>query len=145
MQILYDESYARVFYDAKMNTTGVKWFGPLTSDQYRRVFSKCLEFLKSYNTPNWLSDINDQGSVGPEDQQWMFTTILPEALKNGLQRIACVKLDTNDIAVENYLKALTTTISNLGIPALFFANFEQASNWLMEENEKVALKDQSSD
>lgn len=142
MQILHDESYARVFYDAKMNATGVKWFGPISSDQYRRVFNKCLEFLKSYNSPNWLSDITDQGFVTSDDQHWMFTTILPEAIKNGLKRIACVKADLNDPVSADYVKGIISATSSLNVHSAFFSNFEQATNWIMEENEKAALKDQ---
>ena len=91
MQLLLDEPYAKIIFDATTNSTSVTWHGPVTSDEYRSVFSKAIEILSAYNTPNWVSDISHQGPVSKEDQIWMLTTILPAAAKNGLKRIATIE------------------------------------------------------
>ena len=91
MQLLLDERYAKIIFDATTNSTSVTWHGPVTSAEYRSVFSKAIEILSAYNTPNWVSDISHQGPISKEDQLWMLTTILPAAAKNGLKRIATIE------------------------------------------------------
>jgi signal transduction histidine kinase len=145
MQVLYDEKHAKIFYDAKMNTTGVKWFGPVSSENYKSVFTKCLDFLKFYNTPSWLSDISEQGPIDPVVQQWMFTTILPEAARNGLKRIAGVRSDAYEPAVIEYVKGIQATIASLNLKHSFFPSFEEAANWIMEENEKASINTELGD
>ena len=103
-QLLSDETCAKILFDATTNSTSVTWHGPVTSEQYRNVLSKALEFLSAYNTPNWVSDISQQGYIEKEDQQWMLATILPEAAKNGLKRIASIQPDLIDNKVKAGLK-----------------------------------------
>jgi len=142
MQLLYNESHARIFYDAKINSTGVKWHGPVSSEQYHKVFNKCIEFLKAYNTPSWISDISDQGPISSADQQWMFNTILTEAARSGLRRIAAIRPDAGNIKGNEYLEGIKNAIARLGIDQAYFKNFEEAFNWIMEENEKAAIKNE---
>jgi signal transduction histidine kinase len=138
MQVLYDQPYARIFYDAKMNATGVKWFGPVTSEAYRKVFNKCLEFLLAYNTPNWISDISEQGPISLEDQQWMFKSILPQAVRNGLKRIAGIRPDAHDEEIVGYLNGIKATIAALNIEQAYFRDLQSAADWVMEGNERGA-------
>lgn len=137
-QVLYEQPHARIFYDAMLNSTGVVWNGPVSSEQYRSVFVKCLEFVKAYNTPNYIADLSQQGYIAREDQLWMFNEIMPEAGRHGLKRIAAVK-PKDDLKVSEYLKGITDTMSKLGIHQEFFLTFEEASNWVLHENEKAIL------
>jgi len=139
-QVLYDEPYAKIFYDAKMNATGVTWKAPVSSEQYKNAFVRCLEFLKFYNTPNWISDISEQGIIAQEDQQWMLKNILPEAVNNGLKRIAAVTANAKAAAVNEYLNEIQVIIARLNIKYAYFSTFEEAANWVIEENEKAAIK-----
>jgi signal transduction histidine kinase len=136
-QLLLDEPYAKIMFDATINSTGVTWYGPITSDQYRTVFSKALEFLSAYNTPTWVSDMSKQGQIENEDQVWMLTTILPEAAKNGLKRIASIQPNIYDPKVKAYLDAIETNISKLGIRYKSFRNSHETIAWIQEENEKA--------
>jgi signal transduction histidine kinase len=137
MQLLFDEPYAKIVFDATINSTELTWHGPITSEQYRNVFSKSLEFLATYNTPNWVSDISEQGHVEKEDQLWMFKTILPEAAKNGLRRIASIQPDIEDNKVKAYLDAIEMNISKFGIHYKSFRSVEETMEWIQEENEKA--------
>lgn len=137
MQLLLDEPYAKIVFDATINSTGVTWFGPVTSEQYRTVFSKALEFLSAYNTPNWVSDISHQGYVAKDDQIWMLTTILPEAAKNGLKRIASVHTMQIDFNAQDYLDAIEMNISKFGIRYKSFRTQQETVEWIQEENEKT--------
>ncbi len=138
MQLLFDEPYAKIVFDATNNSTGVTWQGPITSEQYRNVFSKALEFLSAYNTPNWVSDISQQGYIEKEDQHWMLTTILPEAAKNGLKRIASIQPDLMDDKVKAYLDAIEMNIRKFGIRYKSFRNPRETFEWIQEENQNAA-------
>ena len=136
-QILYQEPYAQIFFDAKLNATGVIWKGPVTSEQYRNVFKKCLEFVKAYNTPSYIADLSNQGEIAREDQLWMFKEIMPEATLNGLKRIAAILPDKNNPKVQEYLKGINESLTTLGARQEFFLTMEDAANWIQEENEKI--------
>lgn len=138
MQLLLDEPFAKIIFDATTNSTGVTWYGPVTSEQYRKVFSKALEFLSAYNTPNWVSDISRQGHISKEDQVWMMTTILPEAAKNGLKRIATIQPLENDFIVQDYLDAIEANISKFGIRYRSFVTEQETIEWIQDENERPA-------
>jgi signal transduction histidine kinase len=137
-QLLLDEPYAKITFDATTNSTGVTWYGPVTSEQYRRVFSKALEFLSAYNTPNWVSNLSRQGHIDKGDQMWMLTTILPEAAKNGLKRIASIEPIQSDFLIQDYLDAIATNISKFGIRYKSFRSQEETMEWIQSENETPA-------
>jgi hypothetical protein len=138
-QVLYDESHAQIFFDAKLNATGVIWNGPLTSAQFRSVFSKCLEFVKVFGAPNYLADLSRQGPISREDQLWVFNVIMPDAVRNGLSRIAAVRPDLGDSAVREYLDGINVTLKKLGVIQQFFLNVDEASKWIQEQNENVSI------
>lgn len=138
-QVLYQEPHAQIFYDARLNSTGVIWHGPVTSEQYRSVFKKCLDFVKVYNTPNYLADLSTQGPVDRDDQQWMFHEIMPEATRSGMKRIAAIRPDKNNPLVQDYLRGINETLMKLGARQEFFISMEEACNWIEEENVKASL------
>lgn len=138
-QILYQEAHAEIFYDAKINVTGVAWKRAVTSDEYRSVFRKCLDFVRTYNTPNYLSDMTHQGSIQREDQVWMMESIMPQAIRNGLKRIATILGDTTQPLVHEYNTRLNEQIGILGAEYRFFTSREDAYNWLREENERASI------
>lgn len=139
-QVLYQEPHAEIFFDAQLNSTGVVWKGPISSAQYRTVFQKCLEFVKVYNTPNYIADISEQGPVERDDQIWMFHHIMPEAARNGLSRIAAIRPDATDQLTQEYLVGINQTLSQLGVWQEYFPSMESAVAWVQLENEKAALK-----
>jgi anti-sigma regulatory factor (Ser/Thr protein kinase) len=142
-QILYKENHAEIFFDAQLNSTGIVWNGPITSTQYRDVFLKCLEFVKVYNTPNYIADITNQGSIERADQQWMFDMILPDAARNGLSRIATIRPDAADLLIQEYLTGINRTLSSLGVLQHNFITMDEAVGWIQYENEKGSLRTKS--
>lgn len=140
-QLLFDKPHAKIFFDASINSTGVIWNGPVTSKQYRDVFIKSLEFVKAFSTPNYLADIYNQGPVAEEDQQWMFSSIMPEAVQFGMRRIASVKPGANSPLVRQYLEGINKTLTKLGAIYEMFETMDEATEWMRRENEKeLALK-----
>ena len=137
MQLLLDEPYAKIMFDATTNSTSLIWRGPITSTEYRSVFSKAIEILSAYNTPNWVSDISLQGPISKEDQIWMFTTILPEAAKNGLKRIATIQPLASELKVQEYLSDIEMNISKFGILYKSFRNHRETLAWIQGESAKT--------
>jgi signal transduction histidine kinase len=142
-QILYTGKNAEIFFDAILNATGIIWKGSVTSEEYRSVFRKCLDFVRTYNTPNYISDMSHQGTISQEDQQWMFTEILPPAIENGLRKIATIRADSDDPLVIAYAGGISKTIASLGVEHRFFRSMAFASEWIRETNEDATLKSQS--
>ncbi len=141
-QSLHKEKYAEIFFDAQLNCTGVVWNGPVTSEQYRAVFQKCLDFVKIYNTPNYIADISHQGPISKEDQEWMFQSILPDATRNGMRRIAAIRPDVSDPIVQEYLKGINQSLIKLGARQEFFPTMKDAMDWIQHENEIVTLRNE---
>ncbi|MEJ7646728.1 MAG: HAMP domain-containing sensor histidine kinase [Chryseolinea sp.] len=137
-QVLYQESYAEIFYDARVNATGVIWKGPVSSEQYRAVFRKCLEFVRSYNTPNYIADLRQQGPIATGDQHWMFHEILPQAIRNGLKRIAGIAGNLDDPLVLEYVEGINKTILKLGATQKYFSSREECFEWLQQENQRAS-------
>jgi len=138
-QVLYQESYAEIFYDARVNATGVIWKGTVTSEQYRSVFRKCLEFVRSYNTPNYIADLRLQGPIQTADQLWMFQEILPQAIRNGLKRIAGIAGNLDDPLVLQYIQGINENLLKLGAVQKYFPSREAAFEWLQHENQLASV------
>ncbi|HEY0771035.1 MAG TPA: hypothetical protein VGD31_11950 [Sphingobacteriaceae bacterium] len=137
-QILYEQPHARIFFDDKIKSTGVIWKGPVSSNEYRTVFKKCLEFVKVYSTPNYIADLSEQGHISREDQLWMFSEIMPEAAQYGLRRIAAVKPGADDQNAKEYMRGISDTLKKLGIIQEYFPTFNEAVDWIQHENENAA-------
>lgn len=135
-QLLYSESAAKIFYDAKFHATGVVWNGPVSSDEYRKVFVKCLELLKVYATPNWISDITHQGPVSIDDLKWMVRDILSVATSNGLKRIALIKPESSSASMKSYVNTVDDILKRLHIEYKFVLSFEEACQWIEENDNK---------
>jgi hypothetical protein len=134
-QVLMDEPYSKIFYDAILNSTGVILHGPISSGQFRVTYVKGIEFMKTYNTPSWLIDLSHQEPVDPLDRTWLRTEIIPEAIENGLVRIAAVQPPdlTND--VNRHLIDIDLPIP--GITLRYFSSRVHAREWISGENEKA--------
>ncbi len=137
-QILYDEPHAQIFFDARLNSLGVIWKGPLTQQQYTVTFDKCLDFIKVYNTPNYISDLTHQGEIQMEDQQWVFNEIFPSATVNGLKRIAVVRPPDNTIS-DQYVNGVGVTLQSLNMELASFTSMEAAGEWIQQQNDKALI------
>jgi hypothetical protein len=139
-QILYQEAHAEIFYDARINATGVVWKRQVTGEEYRSVFRKCHDFVRSYNTPNYVSDMTRQGAVALEDQLWMLETIMPQVIRNGLKRVATIAGDLEDQQVTEYITRISEHIAALGgAEHRYFDSRDEAYDWLREQNERAAM------
>jgi hypothetical protein len=68
----------------------------------------------------------------------MLTTILPEAAKNGLKRIATIQPIDNDFITQDYLDTIEINISKFEIRYKSFISEEETIAWIHDENVRPA-------
>lgn len=127
-QVVFESDFGSIFYNARTNCAGIIWKKQVTSEQYRTLFAKCLDMVRLYHTPYWMSDLSKQGTISPEDQKWMVTTIMPEAISQGLRKIANVYFEGQNN--EDYRKRITDTAKKLGVEFEFFTDRKKAADWI---------------
>ncbi len=84
--------------------------------------------VRLYHTPFWLSDLSKQGIISAEDQKWMVSTIFPEAVKQGLRKVANVY--TEGQPNEDYRSRIKETALKLGAEIQFFTDRKKAEEWV---------------
>ncbi|NOS93068.1 MAG: hypothetical protein HOP30_14185, partial [Cyclobacteriaceae bacterium] len=137
-QLVFDTEYGSIFYNAKLNCAGIVWKKQITSEEYRTLFTKCLNMVKMYHTPYWVSDIRHQGTVSADDQRWMLQTIYPEANRNGLVQTALIYNPQSHAA--DYPERILAAAESLGITIQFFDNRKSADEWIQLSFENSALR-----
>ncbi len=138
-QVLYDESSSKIFYDAVLNSISVVWRGPVSADQFRSTYTKGLEFLKAYNTPNWITDLTHQGPIPEAEQRWLVGEVLTQAIENGLRRVAAIRPFAPTEKVQSYLQRIDNAIQIAGLDFRYFDDVEQARKWIRTENESATV------
>jgi signal transduction histidine kinase len=134
-QLLYHEPFAEIFFDARLNCIGTIWHKKVTVDQYKLVTKKVLDFINAYNTPNYLSDLSLEDMNNGEMEE-VFSAVLPEAVKQGLTRIAVI-MPNGDKASNMDGKA---KLLSIGIHMELFGTMNDATKWIEKENSKDPVK-----
>ncbi len=127
-QIVFESDFGSIFYNAHTNCAGIIWKSHVSSEQYRTLFKKCLEMVRLYHTPYWISDLSKQGTISPDDQKWMLTTIMPEAIRQGLRKIANVHIPGQNNG--EYRNRIKETSVKLGAEIEFFTDRKKAEQWI---------------
>lgn len=136
-QILLDDDSARIFFDAVLNATGVVWKKNVSSDEYRSIYKRGIEFMRSYNTPNWITDMRQQGDISPDDQAWLLLKVLPDAYQSGLRRVAgIVQHDIHSPRVKEYLHSIEEKLQASRVDLRYFNDLADARTWMLLENTK---------
>jgi hypothetical protein len=129
-QIIYESETALIYYDATINNTVIVWRKAITSEAYRAAFESVLNTLKNYRTPGWIADLRLQGPVAPEEQVWFMESVLTEAARHGLTRIAAIGF--RDPVRLDYYNRMIQKVGTLGITLQVFDEIESARDWMRE-------------
>jgi len=127
-QIFFDNEAAQIYYDADINNTVIVWKKNITHLEYRRAFQAVLYTLKTYHTPGWIADLRLQGKVEDADQFWFMSTVIPEAVRCGLKRIAAIGF-TDPIRKDYYERMIDRT-AEFGITLKVFQTLEEGISWM---------------
>ena len=120
-----------IFYYPELKIMHYYWKKRTLGEEYRNLFLKGLELAKSNPTNYFISDICNQGIVGPDDRKWFENVAIPGAIEVGLKRAAVV-FDGNTFKMY-YLNMLLQTFLKKGVPMKFFKENELAIEWLLKE------------
>ncbi|MBX2954742.1 MAG: hypothetical protein KF846_01205 [Cyclobacteriaceae bacterium] len=137
-QICYDSDYGQIYYNARLNTAGIRWKKHVISEAYRELFLKSQDVLRTYNTPYWISDLRKQGTIKQEDQIWMVTNIIPESVRSGLTWIVGIYDPAQHN--EDYRERIKAAIEKAGALVHFCTDTKEAEAWInahIVTNEKV--------
>jgi len=127
-QIFFESEAAQIYYDAGLNNTVIIWKRKITSIEYRRAFQAVLHTLKTYHTPGWIADLRFQGQVETELQIWFLNTVIPEAVRCGLKRIAAIGF--SDPVRKEYYDRMILKTNDQGIVLQVFESLEEAVGWM---------------
>lgn len=128
-QVLFEEESSEVFFDATLNAIGIVWKKP--SPDPIGVLRKIVEFIKIYNTPNYIADLSAAGTEQTNNDM-LFAYIIPETAGSGLKRVAVIRPET--VSYEN--AALDNLLSYYKVKLEYFAEASKAFAWIHEENQK---------
>ena len=129
-QVFFENDAAQLYYDANVNNTVIIWKRGITSVEYRKTFEVVLQTIKTYNTPGWIADLRNQGTVEASDQQWFIDTVLKAAHRNGLKRIGAVGF--TDPVRKDYYERMKNVSAELGIDLRVFNSVEAAVGWMKQ-------------
>jgi signal transduction histidine kinase len=127
-QIFFENDSAQLYYDANINNTVIVWKQHVTSEQYRAAFESVLNTIQKYNTPGWIADLRQQGTISIDDQQWFIQHVLKKAVAHGLTRIAAIGFD--DPVRQVYYKNMVAKTSEFDITLRLFQDMKAAVEWM---------------
>lgn len=128
MKLLIEHDKADLRYNEETNAIELIWKKIHDVETYKMMFTKGLEYIKEYKATGWLSDIRKEGVVGPSTSEWMQQEILPEAISEGLRKIAIVM--EPDVFKEFYVNNIKEKAGTDSMK--YFDSTESAIAWLKE-------------
>lgn len=123
-------NYVHVTYEDDNKLIKVKWLDKNTSEEYREVITKSLEFAKTHIVDFYLTDIREQKVVSPEDRKWFTEEAMPKAIELGLKK-ACAIFDGN-VFKKYYLNTILKTTNTFKLPFKFVNSEEEARSFLLD-------------
>jgi signal transduction histidine kinase len=127
-QIFYSNEFAVISYNAQHNFCVLTWKKAASGDDYKGIYLKCVEMLRIYNTPSWLTDSVKLGKTSSQDLDWMIFNILTEGKKMGLKRIGNIQRVPEEL--KPYLESIREKINSIGLQIEYFDQAEDAYQWL---------------
>jgi hypothetical protein len=116
-----------IYFDPEIKMSKVVWHGIPLSEEYRKAYNTLLDFAKTHQIENTLTDIRDQGVVSIENRKWFEEYVFPEGIKLGLKRAAVIT--SSNPFKTYYLNMILKVINKFGIPIKLFGSQEQAEDW----------------
>ena len=122
--------FVNITYNIEHKIIKVVWTGKNTSEEYRDIIMKSLNWSKDHQVDYYLSDIRNQKVISPEDRTWFQKEIIPKAIEAGLKK-AVVIFDGN-VFKKYYLNTILKTTNVMKLPFKFVKNEEEAMEFLLK-------------
>jgi signal transduction histidine kinase len=141
-QVLYHSTYSEIFFDARLNAIGTLWSPPVLIEQQASVAKKLVEFIKVYNTPNYIADLIIFQHLNEAQLNVSLLHMVDEAAKHGLKRIAAIVVTGG---VERFSPDVESRLRKINIQFSYFHHQHQALEWIQKENEPHVMAPPSHD
>lgn len=92
-QILLDNKIATLYYNAPLNCIGINWKKTGTLPQTKDILKKSIDFIKNYQTANWISNITKVVDREEEELNAWRAHHNEELKRAGLKRIGIILQD----------------------------------------------------
>jgi signal transduction histidine kinase len=134
-QVLYHDETGEIFFDATLNCIGTIWNKP-EYQHYKALLKKVLDFIKVYNTPNYLTDLSVESSFSEKKKDILFMEVISEAARNGLSTLAAI----NPPPELRDNKTLPERLAAVGVEVRYFRDFGKAMEWIEQCNKRSPTK-----
>lgn len=124
-----DNENISAHYYSEIKTIHFIWKQRSLGNDYRQPFLDAGEFAENHDAIYFLTDIRNQGIVGPDDRKWFEDVALPLAIERGLQKSAVVF--EGNIFKLYYINMLLKHFAKKSIPMKFFKSLDEAKEWLL--------------
>lgn len=143
-QVLLDNDLVKVYFDASIDTLINAWKRDHTAEEFKHILTLSVDFLRTYRTPNWISDIRKVPHREEDELNVIRKKAASDLMKAGLRRIAAVIHASHPQAREFVTKK--EVLSDVyPFPSAFFTTFEDAVAWIRKENDVADSKHQTED
>ena len=130
MEVLFDEIFATVSYDAEREMSFLIWHGNPNYEEYQQPFYAILKQARSGKlVKRLMTDTRKQGVISPQMRKWFEADMFPQGVEAGLQRVAMVS-DAN-VFKRYYLHSLIKAVNKFGVPFKIAGDEEEALKFLM--------------
>ncbi|MBX2894327.1 MAG: HAMP domain-containing histidine kinase [Cyclobacteriaceae bacterium] len=138
-QLLLNNEVVKIYYDATIDALCTIWQKDHTVTQFEQALIHSLDFLKTYRTPNWISDVRKVPYRNETELNKTRARYRDEYMKVGMKRIAVV-VNPEDYSLQDYSNKKQDITEAYPAEFNFFNSFENAYNWIKSEHAKSKLK-----
>lgn len=138
-QLLLDNEAVKIYYDASVDALCTIWKGAHSIEDFENILVLSLDFLKTYRTPNWISDVRKVPYRDEIELNQIRARHKNEYIKVGIRQIAVV-VNPSDYSAEGFELKKQNIANAYPVNFYFFDTFEAAHNWIKFENEKRKAK-----
>jgi hypothetical protein len=128
MQTYFSTDYAQINYDAESNAIVFIWLTPPSYDEFRNSMEQIIEAEQYFKTGKLIVDTNQQGTIHPDNQQWVAKDWTKRAIEKGHTHAAIIM--PKDIFAILSIDDMMAQVN--GIIVGYFNNTEEAIEWIKQ-------------
>ncbi|MBK5277609.1 MAG: HAMP domain-containing histidine kinase [Bacteroidia bacterium] len=130
-QILMDNSSARLYFDASLHAVCMVWKNEISVQEYNEFLTKAADFVKTFRTPNWISNLPELKDRDEERLNAARIRIRSQLVHDGLRRIAVIMPKANYPDYEQRTRIMRNAYD---AELQFFETMDEAKSWVTEQN-----------
>ena len=124
-----DEPYLSIRWRAVPKILYAEWKGFATSAEFRAALSAGLRAIRERRVKGYVSNARRAKVVTPEDQAWVMSTWLPQAVAAGLKRMAMVTAEAG--LGKAIVEDVVEHVNNHGLAMREFDTVPAAITWAL--------------